>query len=169
MGITGTDEATGMTVPNIVHIYYPAHDGGWNSGQDWLRPNIARRSGNLSNGYNYNHFVSGAGTGFVEQSAGKAKPNMEAKQHFRLDKEGIHWNNQFIDLTKWSGEGVPAEAKESMKLILDSKSVYVGATQGFHHSRAGYMFVRAVHNTASFNETGGSGQFDQDPINGGNL
>lgn len=169
VGITGTDEATGMTVPNIVHIYYPAHDNGWNSGQDWLRPNIARRSGNLSNGYNYNHFVSGAGTGFVEQSTGKAKPNMQAQQHFRLDKEGIHWNNQYIDLGRWSGEGDPTQAKESLKLILDSKSVYVGATQGFHHSRAGYMFVRAVHNTASFNETGDSGQFDQDPINGGNL
>ena len=170
VGITGTDEATGMTVPNIVHIYYPAHDGGNTSGQDWLRPNIARRSGsNLSNGYNYTHFVSGNGTGFVEQGAGKAKPNLQARQHFRLDKEGIHWNNQFIDLAKWSGEGIPAEARESMKLILDSKSLYVGATQGFHHSRAGYLFVRAVHNTASSNETGGGSHFDEDPINGGNL
>lgn len=171
VGITGTDEGTGMTVPNIYHIYFPAHDNAWNSGQDWLRPNIAKRSGkDTSNGYNYNHFTYGLGTGFIEQG-GKAKPNINTMQHFRLEQSGAYWNDQYIDPSRWTGSGTnAAEAAASLQNIINAKSLFVGSTQGFHRSRAGYMFVRVVHNSANHNPIGGGGTgFDHDLNPGGDL
>lgn len=168
VGLTDTDHNTGMTVGNVAHIYYPAHDGGASSGQDWLRPNISKANGN-SNGYNYNSFTAGAGTGFVTQGSG-AKPNPSVYQHYRLDKSGLYWNSQAIDLSKWTGSGGvnAADATASLNRILAGNTIYVGATQGYHRSRAGYMFVRVVHNTKSSNPAGGNVGFD-DPVNGGDL
>lgn len=168
VGLTDTDHETGMTVGNVAHIYYPAHDGGASSGQDWLRPNISKANGN-SNGYNYNSFTAGAGTGFVTQGSG-AKPNPSVYQHYRLDKSGLYWNSQAIDLSKWTGSGgvSAADATASLNRILAGNTIYVGATQGYHRSRAGYMFVRVVHNTKSSNPAGGNVGFD-DPVNGGDL
>lgn len=174
VGITGTDEATGMTVPNIYHIYFPAHDGNVGSGQDWLRPNIARRSGNnLSNGYNYKHFTADEGTGFLvqlkQQDIELTKPNINTQQHFRLEQRGAYWNDQLIDLDKWNAADVSIpEAKASLQMILDANSLYVGSTQGYHRSRAGYMFVRVVHNGSSKNSIGSNTHFTN-PNNGGNL
>lgn len=168
VGLTDTDHDTGMTVGNVAHIYYPAHDGGASSGQDWLRPNISKANGN-SNGYNYNSFTAGSGTGFVTQGSG-AKPNPSVYQHYRLDKSGLYWNSQAIDLSKWTGSGgvSAADATASLNRILAGNTIYVGATQGYHRSRAGYMFVRVVHNTKSSNPAGGNVGFD-DPVNGGDL
>lgn len=165
VGLTDTDHTLNMAVPNVVHIFYPAHDGGASSGQDWLRPNISRANGN-SNGYNYNSFVAGSGTGFVTQGSG-AKPNPSVYQHYRLDKSGIYWNAQAIDLSKWGGNNA-TEASASLSRILAGNTIYVGATQGYHHSRAGYMFVRVVHNSKSSNPAGGNVGFE-DPVNGGDL
>ena len=168
VGLTDTDHALGMTVGNVAHIYYPAHDGGASSGQDWLRPNISKANG-YSNGYNYNSFVAGPGTGFVTQGSG-AKPNPSVYQHYRLDKSGLYWNAQAIDLSKWTGSGgvSAADASASLNRILAGNTIYVGATQGYHRSRAGYMFVRVVHNNKSSNPAGGNVSFD-DPVNGGDL
>ena len=174
VGITGTDGPTqAMTVPNIYHIYFPAHDGGGTSGQDWLRPNISLRSGsNLSNGTNYKLFRGGAGTGFVCQSGSYYKPDITKRQHFRLERSGAFWNGQYIDPANWNEGGQsasPEEAVASLEQILASNTLYVGSTQGIHHSRARYCFVRAVHNSSSNSGAGGRTGFNNDPINGGEL
>lgn len=171
VGLTDTDHGTGMTVPYVFHIYYPAHDGGQDSGQDWLRPNPSTSAGK-SNGYNYKSFQYGDGTGFEPKDVSKntyAKPKMTAQQHFRFEQYGVYWNNQLIDLDQFSGDADPDKAKASFNMLRDAHTVYVGSTQGFHHSRAKYHFVRAVHNGSSQNSAGGDTNFGNDPVNGGNL
>lgn len=165
VGITGTDTGTGMTVPYVYHIYYPAQDGAYG----YLRPNISTSTGS-SNGYNYSAFSGGAGTGFELATGSKYMPNAATKQHFRLEKSGAFWNNQWINPALWSGSGAnAAKAQESLTRILNSNTLFVGSTQGYHHSRAKYHFVRAVHNSAASNPSGGSSSFENDPVNGGSL
>ena len=171
VGLTDTDHGTGMTVPYVFHIYYPAHDGGQDSGQDWLRPNPSTSAGK-SNGYNYKSFQYGDGTGFEPMVVSKntyAKPKMTAQQHFRFEQYGVYWNNQLIDLDQFSEDADPDKAKASFNMLRDAHTVYVGSTQGFHHSRAKYHFVRAVHNGSSQNSAGGDTNFGNDPVNGGDL
>ena len=171
VGLTDTDHGTGMTVPYVFHIYYPAHDGGQDSGQDWLRPNPSTSAGK-SNGYNYKSFQYGDGTGFEPKVVSKntyAKPKMTAQQHFRFEQYGVYWNNQLIDLDQFSGDADPDKANASFNMLRDAHTVYVGSTQGFHHSRAKYHFVRAVHNGSSSNSIGGDTNFGNDPVNGGDL
>ena len=171
VGLTGTDYGTGMTMPYVFHIYFPAHDGNSTSGEDWLRPNPSTSAGN-SNGYNYKDFQYGAGTGFMEQMvSGKpyGKPDISKQQHYRFDQNGVFWNNQLIDLDKFSGDSNVSNAKATFNTLRDASTLFVGSTQGFHHSRARYHFVRVVYNTAAYNEDGGGSHFDDDPQNGGNL
>lgn len=174
VGITGTGAAVkAMTLPNVYNIYFPAHDGGDSSGQDWVRPNITKGEGsNTSNGTNYKLFKSGPGTGFVLQSGSYYKPDITKRQHFRLERSGGFWNGQLMDTDNWNEggqDGSPSEAAASLERILNSGTVYVGSTQGIHHSRARYCFVRAVRNSSSSNAAGGETGFVSDPINGGNL
>lgn len=171
IGISDTDHNTTLKVPYVYHIYYPAHDGGDTSGQDWVRPNITTSAG-ASNGTNYKLFNGGDGTGFVLQSAGKYKPDITKRQHFRLDRNGGYWNNQWMDTANWAADGqdgVPATALASQERILSSDTFYIGSTQGLHHSRARYCFVRAVYNSSESNAAGGDISFTDDPIDGGNL
>ena len=171
VGLTGTDYGTGMTMPYVYHIYFPAHDGNSTSGEDWLRPNLSTSNGS-SNGFNYKNFQYGAGTGFMEQTAsGKqyGKPDISKQQHYRFDQDGVFWNGQMIDLGQFSGDNNINNARATFNMLRDANTLYVGSTQGYHHSRARYHFVRAVHNTASSNEAGGGSHFDNDPQNGGNL
>lgn len=169
VGINGTDTGLGITMPYVFHIYFPAHDDAMGNGKDWLRPNLSTSSG-TSNGYNYKYFSYGEGTGFVLQGNGSdAKPNIAAYQHYRFDQDGVFWNDQFIDLTRFTGEGDPDKAVESFNAIRDSKTLYIGSTQGYHHSRAKYFFVRVVHNGDSGTGAGGDTGFEDDPNHGGNL
>lgn len=175
IGLTDTDHGTGMTVPYVYHIYFPAHDGNSESGQDWLRPNVSTSTG-ASNGVNYKWFSAASGSGFVTQSS-FAKPNIGTRenpvyQHYRFEKSGVYWNGQVMDFSRWGGtNNVNANnAQASFERLLSANTLYVGATQGYHRTRARYVFVRAVHNSASSHPIGGSGTgFDEDPINGGNL
>lgn len=170
IGLTDTDHGTGMSVPYVYHIYYPAHDGAADSGQDWLRPNVSTSSGG-SNGVNYKWFDAASGSGFSTQGS-FAKPNREKYQHFRFEETGVYWNDQVMDFSWWGGtENVNANnAQASFERLLSANTLYVGATQGYHHTRARYVFVRVVHNNASSNAAGGKGTgFNEDPINGGNL
>ena len=166
IGLTDTDHGTGMSVPYVYHIFYPAHDGAEDSGQDWLRPNVSTDRG-ASNGYNYKEFNSTSGSGF-EDLNGSAKPKMSAYQHFRFEKSGVYWNDQVMDFSYW-GNNANA-ARTSFERLLSANTLYVGATQGYHHTRARYVFVRVVHNSASSNALGSNGtNLGNDPINGGIL
>ena len=175
IGITDTDHGTGISVPYVYHVYFPAHDGGAESGQDWLRPNISRAgpSSNKSNGTNYKWFKGGAHSGFTEQGQGSYKPDISKKQLFRLERAGAFWNGQHMDTARWNDstlDGVtsPDAAAASLEHILSSDTFYIGSTQGVHRSRAKYLFVRAVRNSAESNAAGGNVGFNN-PVNGGNL
>ena len=165
VGYSDTDYANvRLTVPYVFHVYYPAHDGGQSSGEDYLRFNPARAAGDLSNGVNYK---SVQGPGFVLQRGNAYKPKMSAKQHFRLDQNGVFWNNQKADFSEWANANDIADAIASYEKILTANTVYVGSTQGWHHSRAGYMFVRAVHNGGGGNIVSAGSHFENNPNNGG--
>ena len=172
IGITDTDHGTGMTVPYIYHIYYPAHDDSSDPVQrDWVRPNISKSTG-ASNGTNYKLFKGGDGTGFTLQRGSYYIPDSSKHQHFRLEKGGGYWNNQWMNTANWNEggqDGSPADAQASLDRILTSSSLYIGSTQGYHHSRARYCFVRVVYNSSESNAAGGDISFTNNPINGGNL
>lgn len=167
VGLTDTDYSQGnIKVPYVYHITYPAHDGSATSGQDWLRANISTGAGG-SNGINYKLFKGGAHSGFLQQGGSNYKPDIQSMQHFRMDCGGVWWNDQLLDPDRWGSNA--ANAKASLSMLLNASTVYVGATQGIHRSRAGYMFVRAVHNNAMENAAGGGVDLGDGPINGGNL
>lgn len=177
IGITDTDHGltTTPTVPDVYHVYYPAHDGDVDSGKDWVRTNISTGA-KASNGTNYRWFIGGPGTGLEQQgtyqSIAMYKPDISARQQFRIDRNGAFWNNQLVDTAKWSlnnNEGNPTEAAASLARIQSSDVLYVGATFGPHKTRARYCFVRVVRNSALSNAAGGHVTFDDDPVNGGDL
>ena len=169
VGLADTDYGTSFTVPNVLHIYYPDHDNKSISGDgnDWLRVGFITKTKSALI-YTYNtSFSTGDGTGFVIQDT-KVKPNTAANQHFRIDKNGVFWNHQKMDLSLW-GAGA-SDARETFEKLLTANTLYVGSTQGVHRSRATYHFVRAVHNSVYSNATGGdNSNFDDNPVNGGEL
>ncbi len=168
VGITDTDYTTStIKTPNVFHVFYPAHDDEEGNGKDWLRLNPSTPAGN-SNGCNYKWFTGGSNTGFVAYSASFYKPDPTCMQHFRLDYDGVWWNNQKVDLSR-NSEWNPSNATATFNNLRNATTVYVGSTQGLHHSRAGYMFVRVVHNGAANNAAGGSVNLGDGPFNGGEL
>lgn len=169
IGVNDTDYATDdIKVPYVFHVFYPAHDDSASSGKDWLRLNPSTPAGR-SNGCNYKWFRGGEGTGFTLYSGALYKPTLTDLQHFRFSGEGIFWNDQKVDFDHSGVEWNKANAKASYNTILQASTVFVGSTQGLHHSRAGYMFVRAVHNSSSENAAGGGVNFGNNPVNGGAL
>ena len=80
-----------------------------------------------------------------------------------LDKNGITKNGTAIN---WND----AKYTSVINALIDSNTLVVGALEGNHRTRASYMFVRAVHNSSSYNNIGGGGSgFDDDLIPGGDL
>ena len=166
VGLTDTDYNSNIKVPYVFHVYYPAHDGNATSGRDWLRPNFSNANGS-GYGINYTAFHGGAGTGFEMQSGNQFKPLISAMQHFRMDNDGMWWNNQKLDFSKWNSNA--SVVSSCFDVLRSSSTLYVGSTQGLHHSRAGYMFVRVVHNSAMENAAGGGVNLGDGPGFGGNL
>jgi hypothetical protein len=167
IGLTDTDYGTSLTAPNVLHIYYPDHEGlVEGDGKDWLRVNfVTKTKAGKARQYNTS-FKAGDGTGFVMQGS-NVKPNVTANQHFRIDKNGVFWNHQKMDLSIWEDA---ADVRETFEKLLTANTLFVGSTQGRHRSRATYYFVRAVHNSVYNNATGGeNSNFDDNPVNGGNL
>ena len=166
VGLTDTDYNSTIKVPYVFHVYYPAHDGNATSGKDWLRPNFTNANAS-GYGINYTAFHGGAGTGFEVQSGNQFKLLISAMQHFRMDNEGMWWNNQKMDLSKWNSTA--SVVSSCFDVLRSSSTLYIGSTQGLHHSRAGYMFVRVVHNSAKENAAGGGVNLGDGPVDGGSL
>ena len=166
VGLTDTDYNSNIKVPYVFHVYYPAHDGNATSGKDWLRPNFSNVKA-AGYGINYTAFHGGAGTGFEMQSGNQFKPLISAMQHFRMDNDGMWWNNQKLDFSKWNSNA--SVVSSCFDVLRSSSTLYVGSTQGLHHSRAGYMFVRVVHNSAKENAAGGGVNLGDGPVDGGSF
>lgn len=163
LGLTDTDHNNSISVPYVLHFFYPSRD---NDNDDWLKVNIST-SGGSSNALNYNRFSASEGSGFSLYN-NYAVPKRTVYQHFRFEKTGVYWNDQAMDFDNW-GAGA-ANAHASIDRLLSANTLYIGSTQGYHRSRARYVFVRVVHNSASSNAAGGKGtNFDDGPNNGGTL
>ena len=130
-----------------LHLFYPAHT---NNG-DQLQYNAV---------YNGNQSKQ---VGTVEEDTNGSRPLV-----IRLDKDGVTYiKSGTTTLLNWNNNTYTG-AKNS---LLSSKSLYVGAEEGNHMSRATYNFVRVVRNDLSspVNDKENGGGFDSNPNDGGNL
>ena len=169
IGITGTDNSTGITTPYVYHVYYPYHEGDESSNKNWARALVTGSPVRDKDVVNYKWFTGGPGTGFMLQSGSDYMPDPTKRQHFRLEKAGAFWNNQWLDPMRWADNDTDAaNVAAAIDFITSSDTFYIGSTQGSHRSRARYCFVRAVRNSAA-SPAGGNTSFDDDPISGGDL
>lgn len=157
VGLTDTDYNSSPKVPYVFHYYYPY------SGGNELRTTVANASGNNTYTLNYTWFKGGNGTGF----SSTGRPLVSAMQHFRMDHEGMWWNNQKQEWSRWGNNA--SNVSSEFDVLCSASTLYVGSTQGLHLSRAGYMFVRVVHNSATENAAGGGVNLGDGPGFGGNL
>ena len=156
-GDTGKDNifSFGLTdigkTANTFHIEYPAVDAGLNY---WL--NFKPRWTNASGGYTYSVID-------------KEKP-----LYIRLEKNGIYWNGQRMDVSRWAVDK-RSNVQSVMDKLTTANTVYIGAEgageseSSRHLSRATYRFVRVVYNGRDTNIHGGDSNFSENPVDGGNL
>ena len=134
---------------NTFHIEYPAVDAG---GNYWL--NFKPRWTDGSGGFTYSVIV-------------KEKP-----LHIRLEKNGIYWNGQRMDVSRWGLDRRP-NVRAVMDKLTTANTIYIGAEgageSSPHLSRATYRFVRVVYNGRDTNIHGGDSNFNENPVYGGNL
>lgn len=88
--------------------------------------------------------------------------------HIRLDKEGIYWNNNLMEVSKFTDTNQD-KVQNVLDQLINARTLYVGSTEGHHRSRAIYRFVRVVYNGEYSTTRGGSSDFKEDPLFGGNL
>ena len=143
---------TGWT-DNSLHVYYPAVPQLDPEFKDWIRFNLVWDSTDDDHGYE--------GANYTRHD--KAKP-----LHIRLEEEGLYWNNNKMELSVFS-EGNRNHVRDVLDKLINSRTLYVGSTEGRHRSRAIYRFVRVVYNGDYSSTRGGSSDFDQDPLHGVNL
>lgn len=95
--------------------------------------------------------------------------NKENPLCVRLDKEGIYYNNNQVDMGQWP-ETMQSKAREVVSRLTGAKTLYIGsADPDNHRSRAIYRYVRVVHNGQYSTTSDGSSKFENDPVSGGNL
>ena len=143
---------TGWT-DNSLHVYYPAVPQLDPEFKDWIRFNLVWDSTDDDYGYE--------GANYTRHD--NAKP-----LHIRLEEEGLYWNNNKMEFSVFS-EGNRNHVRDVLDELINSRTLYVGSTEGRHRSRAIYRFVRVVYNGDYSSTRGGSSDFDQDPQHGGNL
>ena len=144
--------------PGTLHVYYPAHVGYPTSApteyQDELRFYAVPTNTNDSDS---------ATIGRVHEYLG------ERPMLLRFDKNGITYNSMAL---KWKGykyKNDTSRYDSVVSTLTAGASVYVGAEEGNHLSRAIYKYVRVVRvdlGTVGDDPTSG---FDDNPQNGGNL
>ena len=142
IGLNSTDWAT-----NQFNVFYPAYT----NGQQWLylQPTWTVGTGVGYRGYDYS----------IVDSANPL--------HLRLDKNGVHWNGNLVDIRKWPA-GDLANIRNTFEKLMNAHTLFIGSTEG-NPSRATYRFVRVVYNGRDSAIRGGNDTFNQDPINGGSL
>ena len=166
IGLTDTDYASDkISVPYVFHAYYPSQT----ASPYRLRIGLSTPLG-AGNEADARRFDAGrTNSGFVADGTSNAVPDREAYQCVRLDGSGLFWNAQSIDLSvTYSGNNLN-NAEATLGRLTSANTLFVGSTQGYHHSRARYIFVRAVHNNADSNASETGSTFEQDPVNGGEL
>lgn len=140
--------------PGTLHVYYPAHVQYSDGYQDELRFYAVPANTNDSDN---------ATIGRVHEYLG------ERPMLLRFDKNGITYNSMAL---KWKGykyKNDTSRYDSVVSTLTAGASVYVGAEEGNHLSRAIYKYVRVVRvDLGSVGDDPTSG-FDDNPQNGGNL
>ena len=127
---------------NELHFLYPAHVGD-NNDQLQVNPKVSNNYTNTK-------------LGKIAES-GSTRPLV-----LYFDQDGVKYNGTAISWDHTYYTTVIAE-------LTASRSLYIGAQQGNHLSRATYNYVRVVRNDVSSASDDVTGGFDDDPNNGGTL
>ena len=146
IGLNSTDWAT-----NQFNVYYPSCPTSAEDSPTWLyfMPTWSVGTSVVYRGYDYSVIDS------------------DKPLHLRLDKNGVHWNGNLVDIRKWPA-GDLANIRNTFEKLMNAHTLFIGSTEG-NPSRATYRFVRVVYNGRDTSIRGGNDTFDQNPINGGKL
>nr|MCR5017345.1 hypothetical protein [Bacteroidales bacterium] len=140
--------------PGTLHVYYPAHVSYSDGYQDELRFYAVPTSTNNSDNTTI---------GRVHEYNGK-RPML-----LRFDKNGITYNSMALRWIGYKYKNDTSRYDSVVSTLTAGASVYVGAEEGDHHSRAIYKYVRVVRvdlGSVGVDPTSG---FEDNPQNGGNL
>ena len=124
-----------------LHLYYPAHQ---NDGSDKLYMNAV-----------YSNYASKT----LEQIA---EDNGTRPLVLYFDQDGLKSNGAAVS---WNDN----RYTNTIADLVASRSLYIGAQEGAHLSRATYNYVRVVRNDLSAASYDVSGGFAGDPVSGGKL
>lgn len=144
--------------PGTLHVYYPAHVGYPTNApteyQDELRFYAVPTNTNDSDN---------ATIGRVHEYTG------ERPMLLRFDKDGITYNSMALRWKGYKYKNDTSRYDSVVSTLTAGASLYVGAEEGEHLSRAIYKYVRVVRvDLGSVGDDPTSG-FDDNPQNGGNL
>jgi hypothetical protein len=134
-----------------LHVYYPAVPVGETTGE-LLAFDPVWDSTDDVNGYEGCNYTT---------------VSHEAPLHIRLDNDGIFWNNQHMDISKFLVKN-HAHVEKVLSRLTNAKTLYIGSVEGRHRSRATYRFVRVVYNGRYSSTRGDNSGFSDDPVFGGN-
>lgn len=137
---------------NSFHVYYPAVPVGMTSGE-LLTFDPVWDATDKNHGYEGINYVT------VEH---------DTPLHIRLDKDGVFWNNNLMEISKFT-DANQAKVQAVLDQLTNARTLYVGAAEGNHRSRAIYRFVRVVYNGEFSTTRSGNSDFKEDPKFGGNL
>lgn len=146
IGLNSTDWAT-----NQFNVFYPSCTASTVDSPTWLyfQPTWTVGLGVGYRGYDYS-------------VVDRTKP-----LHLRLDKNGVYWNGNLVDVRKWPA-GDFDNIHYTFEKLINAHTLFIGSTEG-NPSRATYRFVRVVYNGRDSAIRGGNDTFDHNPIHGGNL
>lgn len=107
------------------------------------------------------------GTSLVNQGLQYCFPDSAIPAHFRLEKGGVYWNGENVDIGRW---GVNQNKVQSViDRLTAANTLYIGSTDDYHRSRALYRFVRVVHNGRDSSVDTTESDFKDNPGHGGQL
>jgi len=146
IGLNSTDWAT-----NQFNVFYPSCTASTVDSPTWLyfQPTWTVETSIGYRGYDYSVIDS------------------EKPLHLRLDKNGVYWNGNLVDIRRWPA-GDLDNIHATFERLINAHTLFIGSTEG-NPSRATYRFVRVVYNGRDSSIRGGNDTFDENPIHGGTL
>ncbi len=107
------------------------------------------------------------GTSLVNQGYQYCFPDSAIPAHFRLEKGGVYWNGEKVDIGKWGAN--QNKVQSVIDKLTAANTLYIGSTDDYHRSRALYRFVRVVHNGRDSSVDTTESDFKENPGHGGQL
>lgn len=146
IGLNSTDWAT-----NQFNVFYPSCTASTVDSPTWLyfQPTWTVDTSVGYRGYDYSVIDS------------------DKPLHLRLDKNGVYWNGNLVDIRRWPA-GDLSNIHYTFQKLMNAHTLFIGSTEG-NPSRATYRFVRVVYNGRDSSIRGGNDTFDENPIHGGSL